>query len=103
MRWRPRSQVEALPVVLLAAALWVCAAPSRPITAPAPEVEPNLPIALDLNMLPADPGRGEPPRLIATIGASDDLRDVSLSLVLPEAVNGDSGALPEPTLLESPA
>ncbi len=90
---RPRFLVVALPVVLVAAALWIRPAPSRPISPATPEIEPTLPLALDLIILPADSGRGEPPRLEASLSTSVDLQDVALSLVLPEGVSAGSGVL----------
>jgi hypothetical protein len=48
---------------------------------------------VDLRALPADPARGDPPRLEAILDAASDLQDISYSLVLPEGVSGQSGAL----------
>ena len=93
MRRTPRFLVVALPVVLVVAAYWLRPASSRPISVQPSTIEPTLPLSLDLRALPADPGRGEPPRLEAIVNASVDLRDVSLSLVLPEWVRGDGGSL----------
>ena len=92
MRRTPRYLVVALPVVLVVAALWLRPASSRPSSAPGTTIEPTLPIALDLATEPADPARGLAPRLIATVDASGDLQEVSLSLVLPEDVS--AGAEP---------
>ncbi len=92
VRRTPRFLVVALPVVLVVAALWLRPASSRPTSAPRPTIEPTLPLALDLGTVPADPARGLAPRLIATVDASGDLQDVSLSLVLPEGVSADTGA-----------
>jgi len=94
MRWTPRFLIVALAVVLVAAALWIRPASIPAPPAPAPTIEPTLPLALELRALPDRPGRAEPPRLEATLSASGDLQDVSLSLVLPEDLDGDRTALP---------
>jgi len=93
MRRTPRFLVVALPVVFVAAAFWL-----RPAFLLAPSgqpatIEPTLPLIVDLRALPADPARGEPPRLEAILDASSDLQDVSFSLVLPDGVSGARGAL----------
>ena len=91
MRRTPRFLIVALPVVLVAAALWI-----RPasVTTPPPTIEPTLPLTLELRALPERPGRSGPQHLEATLNASGDLQDISLSLVLPEGLDGDRGALP---------
>jgi len=93
MRRTPRFVVLALPLLLLVAARWLHPASVQPTPGLRPTIEPTLPLTLDLRALPADPARGEPPRLEATLVAWSDLRDVSLSLVLPEDVDGDPGTL----------
>jgi len=80
-------------VVLVVAALWLRPASSRQNTATLPTIEPTLPLALDLEVLPADPIRGTPSRLAATLDASRDLQEVSWSLVLPEAVGAGDQAI----------
>jgi hypothetical protein len=90
----PRFLAVALPVVLVVAAQWLRPHTADPSTVPHPTIEPSLPLTLDLRVLPADPDRGEPEHLEATIVASSDLQDVSLSLVLPEGVEGDDTAFP---------
>jgi len=93
VRRTPRFLVVALPVVLVVAAFWLRPASSRPYSVAHSTIEPTLPLTLDLQAIPADPGRGLPPRLEATLGASGDLQDVNLSLVVPEALSADSGAI----------
>ena len=93
MRRTPRFVVVALPLVLVGAALWLQPASVDPKPGLRPTIEPTLPLTLDLRALPADPARGEPPRLEATLDARSDLQDVLLSLILPEEVDGDPGTL----------
>jgi len=95
MRRTPRFLIVALPVVLVAAALWIRPASVPRPPSPLPEIEPTLPLTLELRALPERPGRAEPPRLEATLKASGDLQDVSLSLLLPEGLDGDRGVLPD--------
>ena len=93
MRRTPRFVVVALPLALVVAAIWLQPATVDRTPGSRPTIEPTLPLILDLRALPADPARGEPPRLEATLDARSDLQDVSLSLILPEQVDGDPGTL----------
>jgi hypothetical protein len=93
VRRTPRFLVVALPVVLVVAAFWLHPASSRPHSAAHPTIEPTLPLTLDLQAIPADPVRGLPPRLRATLGASGDLQDVNLSLVVPETLSADAAEI----------
>jgi hypothetical protein len=93
VRRTPRFLVVALPVVLVVAAFWLRPASSRPHSAAHATIEPTLPLTLDLQAVPADPARGLPPRLQAVLGASGDLQDVNLSLVVPEALSADAGGI----------
>ena len=93
MRRTPRFLVVALPVVLVVAAFWLRPASSRPDFAAHVTIEPTLPLTLELQAASADPARGLPPRLQATLGASGDLQDLNLSLVVPEALSADAAEM----------
>jgi len=93
VRRTPRYLVVALPVVLVAASLWLHSASSRRLAAAAPTIEPSLPLSIEMTHLPPDPIRGLPHRLQATVDAARDLQDVSLRLVLPEDVTADADPL----------
>ena len=91
VRRTPRFLVVALPVILVVAALWLLAASFRPDSAAPVTIEPTLPLTIDLQAAPANPLRGLPPRLEATLDVSSDLQDVTLSLILPEALRAVGG------------
>jgi len=93
VRRTPRFLVVALPVVLVVAAFWLRPASSRPHSATHATIEPTLPLTLDLQAIPQDPGRGLPPRLEATLEASGELQELTLSLVVPEALSADAGGM----------
>jgi hypothetical protein len=89
----PRFLVVALPVVLAVAALSFRPQTADRTSARHPTVEPSLPLTIDLHEIPADPDRGQPPRLEATVASTSELREVSLSLILPEGVEADETEL----------
>src|SRR2546427_179281 len=102
MRRTPRFQVVAWSVLISVAILMVQPAHPRPATGTRLEIEPTLPLSLDLRVSPADPARGEPARLDVTVDAASDLQDVTLSLFLPAGLRAESApleAIPSPGTL----
>src|SRR5574341_684359 len=89
MRWTSRVRVLALVPVLFAVAFWLHPASTGPISAPPRNIEPTLPLTLDLRAATLDSGRGEQPSLETVLEAHGDLRDLSLNLVLPQGVRSE--------------
>lgn len=88
----PRFLFVALPLVVVAL-LWPGRALLRPPGDSRATIEPTLPLVVDLLDLPADPARGAPPGLQAVVDSSSDLQDITFTLVLPDGLSADDGAL----------
>lgn len=88
----PRLLYVALPLVAVAL-LWPGRGYFRPSEDSRATIEPTLPLVVDLRELPADPARGTPPGMQAIVDASSDLQNVTFTLLLPDGLSGDDGAL----------
>ena len=100
----PRFQVVAWSVLCSAAILMFQPAHPRPAASIWPEIEPTLPLSLELRVAPADPARGEPARLDVAVDAATDLQDVTLSLFLPAGLRAEDApleAIPSPGALRA--
>src|SRR3989442_7582786 len=89
MRRTPRFQVVAWSLLCSAAGLSFQPAHPRPSVIPHGTIEPSLPLAIGLRVLPGNPAGGEPAHLQVTVNAATDLPDVALTLILPEGLQAE--------------